>query len=104
VLRDAYSHECFECGFWPGEPENPQPLFYALAYPELPRFRNGRVRPAGGRYSEQLKEFVLPYEEVRRASSPESLVLEFLQSAYELAAEAGHWDRAALDYHRPDRR
>ncbi len=104
VLRDAYSHECFECGFWPGEAENPQPLFYALAYPELPAFRNGRVRPAGARYSDELKEFVLPYEEVRRASSPESLVLEFLQSGYELAAEAGHWDRAALDYHRPDRR
>src|SRR4051812_35262739 len=58
VLRDAYSHECFECGFWPGEEGNPEPAFYALAYPELPEFRNGRVRPAAAHYSEKLKEFV----------------------------------------------
>jgi hypothetical protein len=98
VLRDAYSHECFECGFWPGEAENPQPVFYCLAYPEPDGFRTAKIKPRGAHYSEALKEIVLPYDAVRLAPSPDATVLEFLQSAYEAAAQLGGWDRSALDY------
>ena len=34
-----------------------------------------------------LGEFILPYEAVRTARDPDALVLEFLQSTYEAAAE-----------------
>jgi hypothetical protein len=99
VLRDAYSHECVEFGFWPGEAENPEPVFYCLAYPEPPGFVNAKVMPSAAHYSNALKEFVLPYEVVRLAKSPDATLLEFLQSAYEAAATLGGWNRAALDYH-----
>jgi hypothetical protein len=105
VLRDAYSHECSECGFWPGGTEHPEPLFFSLAYPEPPGFKGARLRPAAAHYAKQLGEFVLPYDEVRRAADPDALVLEFLQSAYEAAADLGRWDREALEYDfRPARR
>ena len=100
VLRDAYAQECFECGFWPGEASNPQGGFYGLAYPEPPGFKSAVVMPSAARYSEELGEFLLPYEAVRRSSSPDDTVLEFLQSAYEAAATFGNWDRAALEYPR----
>ncbi|MBD2186101.1 hypothetical protein H6S82_24640 [Planktothrix sp. FACHB-1355] len=45
-----------------------------------------------------MQEFVLPYEAVRQASDPDAMVLSFLQSTYEAAANLGHWERAALDY------
>ena len=105
VLRDAYSHECSECGFWPGGEEHPEAVFYSLAYPEPPAFRDAVVQPPGAHYSRELAEFVLPYDEVRRASEPDALLLEFLQSAYEAAARLGDWEREALEFDvRPQRR
>jgi len=55
------------------------------------------VRPASAFYSTDLKEFLLPYEAVRKAESPDDVLLEFLQSTYEAAANAAGWDRAALE-------
>jgi hypothetical protein len=44
-----------------------------------------------------MHEFVLPYEAVRQAETPDDLLLEFLQSTYEAAATLGGWDRQALE-------
>jgi hypothetical protein len=44
-----------------------------------------------------LKEFLLKYEDVRTASSPEDSVLAFLKSTYVAAADLAKWDRAALE-------
>jgi hypothetical protein len=55
------------------------------------------VRPSEAFYSTDLKEFLLPYEAVRKAESPDDVLLEFLQSTYEVAANAAGWDRAALE-------
>jgi hypothetical protein len=98
VLRDAYSHEVVECGFWPGEAENPEPLFYCVAYPEQKGFAKATVKPSTAHYSESLKEFVLPYDEIRSSASADDMVLEFLQSTYETAATLARWDRVKLEY------
>ena len=97
VAREAYSHEVSSCGFWPGGPALPQAVFYAYAYPEPEGFRASPVRPAAARYNTDLGEFLLPYDEVRQASSPDAMLLDFAQSSYEAAAECGTWDRAALE-------
>jgi hypothetical protein len=97
VMREAYSHEVSSCGFWPGNDALPYPLFYAYAYPEPPGFREAPVRPAGAVYEPGFGEFVLPYDVVRSAPSPDAVLLEFLQSSYEAAAGPGNWDRAALE-------
>jgi hypothetical protein len=44
-----------------------------------------------------MKEFFLPYDEVRTAESPDSMLMEFLQSTYEAAANNGKWDRESLE-------
>ena len=102
VTREAYSHEVASCGFWPGAEALPEPVFYAYAYPEPPGYGAVRARPGGARYHEQLREFILPYEEVRRSATPDETLLAFLQSTYEAAADRAAWDRAALE--RSDRR
>ena len=98
VTRLAYSHEVSSCGFWPGGGPVPEPVFYAYAYPEPDGFKNYNVRPKGTFYSNEMREFILPYEVVRRARNPDALLLDFAQSAYEAAAEPGRWDRKALEY------
>jgi len=97
VAREAYSHEVSSAGFWAGGPQYPHATFYSYAYPEPPGFATAAVRPEAAHYSEELREFVLPYEDLRKAASPDAELLEFLQSTYEAAAALSHWDRGALE-------
>jgi hypothetical protein len=97
VVREAYSHEVSSAGFWPGGPAVEYPLFYSYAYPEPPGYRDTAVRPAAASFSSSLGEFLLPYDAVRTVPNPDATLLEFLQSTYEAAANAAHWDRAALE-------
>jgi hypothetical protein len=97
VAREAYSHEVSSCGFWPGSGPVAYPAFYSYAYPAPPGFGEATVRPGAAMYSSELGEFLLPYEEVRTAARPDDVLLEFLQSTYEAAANLGCWDRAALE-------
>lgn len=97
VTRDAYSHEVSSCGFWPGGGPVPLPAFYSYSYPEPDGFKQALVRPDSTFYSHDLHEFVLPYDAVRQAESPDTVLLDFLQSTYEAAANLGRWDRAALE-------
>jgi len=95
VAREAYSHEVSSCGFWPGGGALPYPVFYAYAYPEPAGFSATPLMPGKARYDTAFREFVLPYEQVRQAASPDAFLLEFLQGSYEAAAGLGGWDRAA---------
>ncbi|MFB2894550.1 DUF5996 family protein [Aerosakkonemataceae cyanobacterium BLCC-F50] len=97
VTREAYSHEVSSCGFWFGK-GSIEALFYAYAYPAPEGFPDYPVQPQEAFFSPEMQEFVLPYEAVRQASDPDAMVLDFLQSTYEAAANLGHWERAALDY------
>jgi Family of unknown function (DUF5996) len=97
VLREANSHEEISVGFWPGSGSVTEPAFYAYARPEPPRLASASIRPAAAYYSRELADFILPYEVVRSASSPDEAVLQFYQSAYDAAADLAGWDRAALD-------
>jgi len=96
VTREAYSHEVSSAGFWPGSGSFPQAAFYSYAYPEPQGFRGHAVRPPAY-FDATLGEFILPYEAVRTAEVPDALLLDFLMSTYEAAAESGRWERAALE-------
>jgi hypothetical protein len=96
VTREAYSQEVSSLGFWPGNDQMPNAIFYSYAYPEPKGFGEAQVRPATTSYSPQLREFLLAYDDVRRAASPDQAILEFAQSTYEAASTLGKWDREAL--------
>jgi len=102
VTREAYSQEVSSLGFWPGNEAMPQAVFYSYAYPEPKGFSEAKVAPADAGYNAQLKEFILPYDAVRTAASPDSVLLEFAQSTYDAAATLGNWDRAVLVEKKPD--
>jgi Family of unknown function (DUF5996) len=97
ITRDAYSHEVSSAGFWPGGAIAPHPLFYSYAYPEAKGFADVKVEPRFARYDATLREFVLPYEDVRRADDPAEALLAFFQSTYAAAANLGAWDRRSLE-------
>jgi hypothetical protein len=97
VAREAYSHEVSSCGFWPGSAALPYPVFYAYAYPEPEGFDAKPLCDGRAVYDRTLREFILPYDEVRKAGSPDALLLDFMQASYEAAADFGRWDRQSLE-------
>jgi hypothetical protein len=98
VTREAYSAEVSSAGWWPGG-NGQEAAFYSYAYPTPPGFAAAPIRPAAASFSAELGEFVLPYEAVRTAADPRQLVLDFLQSSYEAAADLARWDRKHLERH-----
>lgn len=109
ITREAYSHEVISHGFWPGmrasgpvEREGSdgiirEPAFYAYAAPEPAGLGDAEISPGAGFYSPAMKEFILPYEAMRTAASPERELMAFLDSTYDCAAALASWDRQALE-------
>jgi len=97
VTREAYAQEVSSVGFWPGNAASPIPLYYSYAYPEPPGFADAKVQPAEASYYAPLHEFILSYDAVRTAASPDEMLLGFAQSVYDAASSLAQWDRPALE-------
>ena len=101
ITREAYSQEVSSLGFWPGNAAMPTPVFYSYAYPEPPGFAETKIQPDAAFYEPKLREFILPYDAVRTAESPDAVLLDFAQSTYDAASKLGKWDREALEEKKP---
>jgi hypothetical protein len=97
ISGPAYSHEECSAGFWPGGGAVDGPAFYSYTAPQPPGIETQPVRPTGAAWNAQLSEFILMYDDVRRAESPEETLYEFLESTYDVGARLAKWDRATLE-------
>jgi len=95
VMVEGYSRELSSCGFWPGGGK--EGAFYSYAYPEPEGYAEYDVEPDAAFYSDEFKQFLLPYEAVRTADNPDQTLLSFLHSTYTAAADTAGWDRPALE-------
>jgi hypothetical protein len=97
ISGPAYSQEVSSAGFWPGGGAVDGPAYYAYTVPKPDGLENAPIRPAAAKWNRDLSEFVLMYDDVRAADSPEDTLYEFLSSTYDAGATLGKWDRAALE-------
>jgi len=97
ITREAYSHEVISHGFWPGSGAIQQPAFYSYTAPQPSGLAQETIRPHSAFYSQEMSEFILMYNDIRKESSPADPLLEFMQSTYEAGAKTAGWDRAALE-------
>ena len=97
IMQEAYSHEVISAGWWPGSGEIKEAAFYCYAAPASPEFAEQPVQPAEAFYHSGMGEYLLMYDDVRRAKSPTGALLEFLQNTYEAGAITGRWNRAELE-------
>ena len=97
ISGPAYSHEVCSAGFWPGGGAVDGPAYYSYTVPQPAGIEEAQVRPGAARWNAQLSEFILMYDDVRRAGSPEEALLEFLESTYDAGAGLAKWDRATLE-------
>ncbi|HMK79910.1 MAG TPA: DUF5996 family protein, partial [Xanthobacteraceae bacterium] len=91
VMNEAYSHECASIGFWPGNGGYGRAAFYAYAYPEPAGFSAAPVAPPGAAYNADVGQFLIDYDAIRAAASPDDALLGFCQSTYEAAANRAKW-------------
>ena len=98
IMQESYSHEVCSAGFWPGSEQFPMPAFYSYIYPTPANYSEQPVEPTQAFYSKEMGEFFLPYDVVRQSENPEKMLLKFLQSTYEAAANSAHWDRQKLEF------
>jgi hypothetical protein len=97
ITRESYSHEVISHGWWPGGGPIDDPAFYAYAAPEPPGFKTAHVEPPAAVYNQDFSEFLLPYDAVREAASPEDAIYAFMRTTYDAGASLAQWDRAALE-------
>ena len=69
-------------GFWPGDERHPSPAFYAYTTPRPDGIEAAPVEPDEAAWSEEMGEFLLPYDAVRTAVDRRGALLAFLDSAY----------------------
>ena len=91
VAREAYSHEVISAGFWPGGNGYDEAAFYAYAYPTPVALAVRPVEPDAAFWHRELREFLLPYAQVREAWNPDAELERFLHSTFDAAA-AGRLD------------
>jgi Family of unknown function (DUF5996) len=97
IYRFAMDAETIELGFWPGDERFPEPAFYSFTYPRPAGFERASVEPRRAIWSDDLGEFLLRYDDVRRAAVPENAILDFLRSTYRAGATLAGWDVGALE-------
>lgn len=97
ITSEAYSHECSSIGWWPGGGDVKGPAFYSYFAPEPAGYGAQPVRPPAARYENNLHEFLMMYDDVRRSSSPRTEILDFAQTTYESGARLAGWDIESLE-------
>ena len=92
--KDAYSHECISFGFWPGDPNIPEPAFYSYTSPAPEGIEKTNLNPASALWRENNGSWlaILPYRELLEKENPQEVLLQFCESAYMAGASLAGWD------------
>jgi hypothetical protein len=94
VEREAYSHEVISFGFWFGDDKTvPAPAFYSYTAPEPAGLADEPLAPGSAKWAESngAHMALLMYDDVRGSGDPRSMILEFLESAYQAGAKRAGW-------------
>ena len=96
IMRNAMDSQEVAVGWWPGDPRFGQAAFYAYAHPAPDAFAGAELSPAAARWDGELGLYLLEWEDVRTASDPHALALDFARSAFQHACVVCDWDPALL--------
>ena len=100
IMKYDLDAELMNVGLYLGD-ETTAPFFYGYIYPEPPGAPALAIGPAAATWSNQLKEWVLSYDDVRAAADPEATIRTFIDAIYAHCFDAAGWDKDALTYDLP---
>lgn len=92
--KESYSHEQISFGFWAGDDNMQEPMYYAYTYPSPEGLGQEDLHPAQAKWvdSNGSPMALLRYQDVLFSSSPRQQVLAFLESAYQAGAIRAGWN------------
>lgn len=93
ITRNAMDAQEVAVGWWPGDRRHPRAAFYSYAHPAPPGYPDAALAPAGAHWDGDLGEYLLDWDDVRRADDPHEQALEFARSAVRHACTVCGWDR-----------
>ncbi len=90
---EAYSHQVISFGFWAGDDDIQEPAFYSYTYPEPKNIMEESLKPdnAFWRSLHGRAIALMMYEEIRNSDSPKEIILNFLESTYQVEARKAGW-------------
>ena len=94
IMRNSANAQQIEVGWWPGDARYPRPAFFAFAFPAPDGFGQAALSPDAARWDTELGEYVLDWDDVRRAPDPHGAALDFGLSAIRHACVVCGWDPA----------
>jgi hypothetical protein len=95
IMKFAENEENFTFGFWPGDKNYPHAAFYSYFYP-APEGIETPGNHGKNYYNNNMKEYILDYQEVIESQNPEESILKFLNETYDIGARAAGWDVESL--------
>ena len=75
-----FDERCYECGFWPGDLNFPQPAFYAMTYPFIIDLQGNEkyLRPERAFYKPEKMVFYFTQKDILNYKNKEKMVVDFL--------------------------
>jgi len=101
IMRHDLDAEFMNAGFWPGDDNSPNPVFYAYLHPKPEGCELAPINPESAAWIEQMGEWVMPYDVALASGDPRRAILDFLDSVYEIAGSHGGWDLDSFTYTPP---
>lgn len=101
IYRVAMDAEQTTIGFWSGNDDSPEAIFFAYTYPKPDDYENSKVLPPEAYWSDEKGEFILPYSAVANSNDPEKTLMDFCESTYESGIKLAGWDRKVLEHKPP---
>jgi hypothetical protein len=96
IARNAMDDAQFEVGFSASNEKYLTPSFFAFTYPKPEGLENAVVKPAASKWVAAVSEFILDYDDLRKAKNPDEELLLFFESSYQTFAGLAKWDSALV--------
>lgn len=92
ITRNSANAEEIAFGWWPGDARSPRPAFYGYALPAPPGYDSATPSPAAARWSPELGEYLLDWDDARRAADPHAAAVEFGSFVIRHSCDSCGWD------------
>jgi hypothetical protein len=91
LMRNGGDAQAVEIGWWPGDQQHHRAAFFGFAYPMVDSLAGAQLSPTAAHWDQNLGEFILDWDDVRAATDPHAVALEFARSVFRRASAAGGW-------------
>jgi hypothetical protein len=92
IMRNAMDSQEVAIGWWPGDERFDRAAFYAYAHPAPDDFSDATLRPPEAKWSTELGEFILEWDDVCTSDDPHGTALAFARAVFQHACLVCGWD------------